>query len=798
MITSFPSSGFPLPTGEPKMELACSIEMHVQGDDVKPKEIAGFRDYSNEIHVEGGDVLPEANSQQKNNPKKPAPASNDVPFNQLPKMQQVHVTENGLLGLLKPDTPTPTVTSNSDNKLGDALAMNDGGAKDTSKGPPPETTAVPASSQDESTGIKISQLKAILQPSQSNPPQEPAQSMVASDGKSETSKGKAESMRAAILPHTPGDAPQNTNQNDGSKSQPGQSQEAHPRVKSGGGSAFAPGSSPDSKAASGSNTPGSPGSGSSDSKSSPEPGSPPAQAPGSSPDSKAASELNASPEPSGSGSSGPGSSESSDSRSSSEPGSQPAPGSESTSSSTNSVPGSSSGPTGQKAASGPDSLNTGTNPQNKGNTPQPGPGASNSDAGQVPSPDSTPKASSSSGSDVSTAGDSDSASPETDQTLESASPGPGNAASAQGSSSSSGLPDSGERSPESGPLPIAGSGSHAPAGTASGAGPIPDHPVPAAKQGSSANSPGSESPSSDKSPVNAGASGQNSDHKTSLGSDTITGDMHAVAQGPSSSIGPDLPNSVIASGASSAVSGPAGTSKSGSPGSSEMAVVESGTPNEGPLPIQSTSSGDENVIAIGPNSYTIHSAGSLAVLESNTITPGAPAITIASAQASLGTNGILVAGSNTITLNSVPTTNAAPEAPDAISIGSNLYSIQPTQSGFVIVGSNTISKGAPAVTVASQPVSLAANGVLLAGSNTLMLGSKSAGIPSKILSQDGPAPSGNLAIGNGQASNNNSSSDSPANAPFEAGSDRSLDSVSGFRWVVGASTSFASFMYMFL
>lgn len=122
---------------------------------------------------------------------------------------------------------------------------------------------------------------------------------------------------------------------------------------------------------------------------------------------------------------------------------------------------------------------------------------------------------------------------------------------------------------------------------------------------------------------------------------------------------------------------------------------------------------------------------------------------MASAHASLGTNGILVAGSNTVTLNSVPTTSAAPELPDAISIGPNLYPIQLTQSGFVVVGSNTISKGAPAVTVASQPVSLGSDGELLAGSNTLMLGSRSTSVPARILKQDGPSPSGNSAIGDG-------------------------------------------------
>jgi len=229
-------------------------------------------------------------------------------------------------------------------------------------------------------------------------------------------------------------------------------------------------------------------------------------------------------------------------------------------------------------------------------------------------------------------------------------------------------------------------------------------------------------------------------------------------------------------------------------GANGALVAGSNTVELGPLPSGGTGYVAAGVIAIGSGSYTVKAAGFSIVLGSSTIAPGAPAITVTFELVSLGGDGLLVAGSNTMTLGSIPTDLTRPGVAGVSTIGSGSYSVRPTVSGFVMVGSNTISKGAPAVTITSEPDSLGSNGMLVAGSTTLAWGSPITGNPGSmldaILSQGGPvpAPSGNPASQGGLTSNNGSSSNATAAEPFKAGGVRSWNIAGQCTWVVGVST----------
>lgn len=208
--------------------------------------------------------------------------------------------------------------------------------------------------------------------------------------------------------------------------------------------------------------------------------------------------------------------------------------------------------------------------------------------------------------------------------------------------------------------------------------------------------------------------------------------------------------------------------------------------NPSPSRTGSGSSG-VGIIAIRSQSYTARETGSFVVVGPQTIPQGAPAVTIGSTPPSVGGDGVLVAGSHTLGPN-----QATGQTNDIITIASTPYSILPTDSGFMIIGSNTISSGGPAIKIASTPVSLGTNGLLVAGSHTLALGvqttSSPNSVPNAILSQGGPVPGPSTG---GLILNNSSSSNTTGAKPFHAGGVRVGDTVGRWSWMIGAGTVIA-------
>jgi hypothetical protein len=124
-------------------------------------------------------------------------------------------------------------------------------------------------------------------------------------------------------------------------------------------------------------------------------------------------------------------------------------------------------------------------------------------------------------------------------------------------------------------------------------------------------------------------------------------------------------------------------------------------------------------ITIGGHPLTTNSAGDY-IIASLTLTPGASAITIASTPLSLAPSAsALVVGSSTIPLPPPP--SASEHRPLVIGSTTLPYSLNPTSS-LLIIDSQTLTPGGPALTISSTPLSLAPSGTaLIVGSSTIPL-----------------------------------------------------------------------------
>ncbi|KAK4993385.1 hypothetical protein LTR66_006020 [Elasticomyces elasticus] len=101
------------------------------------------------------------------------------------------------------------------------------------------------------------------------------------------------------------------------------------------------------------------------------------------------------------------------------------------------------------------------------------------------------------------------------------------------------------------------------------------------------------------------------------------------------------------------------------------------------------------------------------VIGTQTLNPGQQT-TINNVPVSVGTNGVVVLGGSRINIAAAsPTNNAALALQVVTAIGSQ--TITANAGGSLVVGSQTISVGGPAVTVLGETVSLASNGVVING-----------------------------------------------------------------------------------
>ncbi|KAF2232791.1 hypothetical protein EV356DRAFT_534306 [Viridothelium virens] len=115
----------------------------------------------------------------------------------------------------------------------------------------------------------------------------------------------------------------------------------------------------------------------------------------------------------------------------------------------------------------------------------------------------------------------------------------------------------------------------------------------------------------------------------------------------------------------------------------------------------------------------------IVAIGSQILTQGSAAATIAGQAVSLGQNGLVVGGTQTIPISALGSGTALLSASSGavFSIGSEtITAVDPAgSSGVVIIGSQTLTLGGADATISGQEVSLASGGIVLGGSSTIPL-----------------------------------------------------------------------------
>ena len=131
------------------------------------------------------------------------------------------------------------------------------------------------------------------------------------------------------------------------------------------------------------------------------------------------------------------------------------------------------------------------------------------------------------------------------------------------------------------------------------------------------------------------------------------------------------------------------------------------------LPATNAANGVAPVITVGSQLFTASPvAGSAYVIGSQTLVPGAPAITVSGVEVSLAPSA-----SNVVVDGTTVAFSAATGVAPVITIGSQLFTATPVSGSAYVVGSQTLRPGASAITVGGVEVSLApsASNVVVGG-----------------------------------------------------------------------------------
>ncbi|KAI9719263.1 MAG: hypothetical protein M1812_003593 [Candelaria pacifica] len=130
----------------------------------------------------------------------------------------------------------------------------------------------------------------------------------------------------------------------------------------------------------------------------------------------------------------------------------------------------------------------------------------------------------------------------------------------------------------------------------------------------------------------------------------------------------------------------------------------------GSVTVPLASSSYPSMVTIAGQTYPVSQIADGIVVAGTTLRSAQPAITIAGAQVSIGTNGLVI-GSST-----VPLPSGVPPLP-TVTIAGQAYAATKVADGIAIAGT-TIRLGASPVTISGTPVSLASSGLVI-GSSTI-------------------------------------------------------------------------------
>ncbi|KAK6437579.1 hypothetical protein LTR95_006220 [Oleoguttula sp. CCFEE 5521] len=152
------------------------------------------------------------------------------------------------------------------------------------------------------------------------------------------------------------------------------------------------------------------------------------------------------------------------------------------------------------------------------------------------------------------------------------------------------------------------------------------------------------------------------------------------------------------------------------PAEESQSLQDPSNPNNGVSIIRQSALPISTVAIIGGTSVIVVSSGTVVVVGSQTVTSGAPAVTINGQEVSQGSSGLLVGTTSTL----LPIPALSPVVPPATVVVGGTTVIAAAQGSFVVVGGQTLIQAGGAATVAGQVISFGSSGLVVGGTSTIL------------------------------------------------------------------------------
>ncbi|OQO00493.1 hypothetical protein B0A48_13842 [Cryoendolithus antarcticus] len=158
------------------------------------------------------------------------------------------------------------------------------------------------------------------------------------------------------------------------------------------------------------------------------------------------------------------------------------------------------------------------------------------------------------------------------------------------------------------------------------------------------------------------------------------------------------------------------TARGTSPAEESQSLQDPSNPNDGVSITRQSALPISTVAIIGGTSVIVVSSGTVVVVGSQTVTSGAPAVTIDGQEVSQGSSGLLVGTTSTL----LPIPALSPVVPTATVVLGGTTVIAAPQGSFVVVGGQTLIQAGGAATVAGQVISFGSSGLVVGGTSTIL------------------------------------------------------------------------------
>nr|OQO28619.1 hypothetical protein B0A51_03336 [Rachicladosporium sp. CCFEE 5018] len=157
------------------------------------------------------------------------------------------------------------------------------------------------------------------------------------------------------------------------------------------------------------------------------------------------------------------------------------------------------------------------------------------------------------------------------------------------------------------------------------------------------------------------------------------------------------------------------TARGSSPAGESQSVQDPSNPNNGVSTIRQSALPISTTVTIEGTPIAVVSSGTVVVVGSQTVTSGAPPVTVNGQEYSLGLSGLVIGTTSTLLPVDAPSPTIT--AATALVGGSSVVAV--VQDSFAVVGGQNLVQGGSAVTVASQLVSFGSSGLIVGGTSTI-------------------------------------------------------------------------------